>query len=136
LFGGYCALKDEIKISKAKDAFTNMTYTDKLLIAFAGCYVNIVMGLVIMTLAKLTHNFHLDFLGMISVVLGITNLIPFPCLDGSYPLLALLEKIYDKKKGYMLMDKICRYGFIILMTLNVLSIPFIFPAIRMMKTLW
>jgi len=44
-------------------------------------------------------------------------------LDGSYPILVGLEKIYGKKKGYKLMEKIVKIGFVIIIILNFACIP-------------
>jgi len=69
-------------------------------------------------------SFFLFQFSLLSIVLGITNLIPIPALDGSYPFLVLLENKYGKKKGYALMKKINTICFKILMILNILCIPY------------
>jgi membrane-associated protease RseP (regulator of RpoE activity) len=140
LLGGYNKLKDELKYSRSKYAFTNLRYRDKMFIISAGCIMNIVTGLISMLLSKLsfgysTHfilyyqNYNLFYFGWLSVLLGITNFLPIPALDGSYPILVWLEKIYGKKKGYAIMERICKVGFILLMILNIACIPYIVKMI-------
>jgi len=123
LLGGYCKLKDELNYSKSKYAFTNLRYCKKLAISLAGVTTNIILGLLALLIFNiLNSNINIYFLnfGIISLVLGISNLLPIPALDGSYPILVWLEKIYGKKKGYSIMQKMCQIGFILLMLLNVL----------------
>jgi membrane-associated protease RseP (regulator of RpoE activity) len=125
LLGGYCKLKGELSYSRSKYAFTNLPYSKKLAIAIAGCAVNIIIGGIGIVLGRWLLNWNLFYFGYLNLVLGITNLLPIPALDGSYPLLVLLENKYGKKKGYDLMEKIVNIGFIIIMILNVLCIPWI-----------
>jgi membrane-associated protease RseP (regulator of RpoE activity) len=128
LLGGYCSLKDESIASLDKDSFTNLRYRDKVILVVAGCAVNIVIGTIFLLLGTYTHfriSPELWFFGYLSMALGITNLIPFPALDGSYPILVGLEKIYGKEKGYKIMNKIVKVGFWIIMTLNVATLGFL-----------
>jgi membrane-associated protease RseP (regulator of RpoE activity) len=124
--GGYCKLKDELEFSGDKDSFTNLTYSKKLFITVAGCLVNILIGIPCYIIGLKILNFNLFYFGAISLGLGITNLLPIPALDGSYPFLVWLEKFYGKEKGYTIMSKICRIGFIILMTANIFYLPYLF----------
>lgn len=126
LFGGYCALEDETDSSDSPTAFSNLRYRSKVIMITAGCVVNIITGLIALVL----YNFYFDIyalylFGYLSILLGITNLIPFPALDGSYPFLVLLEKKMGKKEGYKLMGKIVGVGFNILMILNIVSVIFL-----------
>jgi membrane-associated protease RseP (regulator of RpoE activity) len=123
LLGGYCKLADEMNYSRKKYAFTNLSYSKKMFIILAGCGVNIIAGIMGLVLGKYIHNFSIWYFGFISLLLGISNLIPFPALDGSYIFLVLLEKKYGKKKGYALMAKIIHVGMILLMILNIVCIP-------------
>jgi len=125
-FGGYCKLKDELSSSGDKDSFTNLPYYKKVLITIAGCSINIILGIICYIIGLKILNFNLFYFGAISLGLGITNLLPFPALDGSYPILVWLEKYYGKEKGYTIMNKICRIGFIILMTVNIFYLPYLF----------
>ena len=125
LIGGYCKLKDEFNYSRSKYAFVNLPYRKKLLIVLAGVIINIIFGYFAFILGRYLHNYFLIYLGFISLILGITNAVPFPALDGSYVFLVWLEKWLGKKKGYALMQKICRIGFIILIALNIAFIPII-----------
>jgi len=123
LMGGYCKLKDELSYSRSKYAFSNLRYMKKVAISMAGIVVNVIAGAIAMALGWFFGSRTLLYFGLISIALGITNAIPFPALDGSYPFLVLLEKRYGKKKGYMIMNKICKIGFIILMALNIAFLP-------------
>lgn len=53
-----------------------------------------------------------------SIFMGLLNLIPFPCLDGSLPFLWILEKIFGKKSERVL-HIIWFLGFVILMILQI-----------------
>jgi len=125
LFGGYCQLKDELSASNDKDSFSNLPYRKKVLISVAGCAINIILGAIFIPLGLFRANYNLYFFGFFNLTLGIMNMIPFPTLDGSYLYLVWLEKFYGKKKGYALMNKLCKIGFISIMVLNVLSVPYI-----------
>jgi membrane-associated protease RseP (regulator of RpoE activity) len=130
LFGGYCKLRDELKDSNDPHAFTNLTYHKKVYIALAGVMTNMIMGLIIIYLGKLFGFKSLIYFGYLSFLLGATNTIPFPALDGSYPILVWLEKFYGKEKGCKLMEKINRIGFIILMALQIACIPYIIYIVK------
>ena len=123
--GGFCKLQDELVFSKKKHIFPNLPYSQKLLVVLAGCAVNIITGIIAFAIGHFSHIYAFLYFGFFSVLLGLSNLLPIPALDGSYPVLVWLEKPYGKEKGYLLMAKICRVGFIILMILNIISIPLI-----------
>ena len=57
--------------------------------------------------------------GIFSILMAIINSLPYPCLDGSLPLLWILEKI-TKGKASKLLQLIWFIGFIILMVLQVI----------------
>jgi len=126
LLGGYCKLRDELSASNDPYSFTNLSYRKKVVISYAGVLVNILSGFLIGFIGWWCGIYCLLYFGVISVSLGVTNAIPIPALDGSYPILVGLEKIYGKEKGYELMNKICKWGFVILMTLNISSLPWMF----------
>lgn len=126
ILGGYCKLRDELTNSNDSSAFTNLSYRKKIAISYAGVLINILSGLLIGWMGWYFRIYYLLYFGVISVSLGVTNALPIPALDGSYPILVGLEKIYGKEKGYELMSKICRWGFVILMTLNIASLPWMF----------
>lgn len=126
LLGGYVKLKDELALSDAKDSFSNLPYLKKLAIALAGCTTNIISGIICLFIGKVTLNPHLWYFGYLSIVLGITNLLPIPCLDGGYPIyLPLCIKLYGKEKGIEKFAIINRIAFIILIALNIACIPLI-----------
>ena len=137
IFGGYCKLQDETKSSKKKNSFTNLPYRKKAAITLAGVTVNIVLGVISILIAtSLVRASFIDIryillcFGMLNITLGISNLLPIPALDGSYLILVWLEKIYGKKVGYAKMDKICHWGFIILMALNIACLPYLYYLIK------
>jgi membrane-associated protease RseP (regulator of RpoE activity) len=123
--GGYNKLKNEPAYSRSKYAFTNLPYNKKLLIILAGCTINIVTGGIALLIGRLFLNYNLFYFGVLSIALGLSNLLPIPALDGSYSILVWLEKFYGKKHGYKLMERIVRVGFIVLMILNLACIPYI-----------
>jgi membrane-associated protease RseP (regulator of RpoE activity) len=127
LLGGYCKLKDETIASKDKDSFTNLPYLKKFYISVAGCTINILMGLFM-----LSPNANISYFGYLSLVLGITNLIPLaPCLDGGYVVyLPLFLKIWGKVKGMKIFDKSVQISFNILMALNIICVPFLIYYFR------
>jgi membrane-associated protease RseP (regulator of RpoE activity) len=128
--GGYNKLKDELSYSRSKYAFTNLSYRKKMLIILAGCAVNIITGVIAALLGRIFLSYNLIYFGVLSATLGVSNLLPIPALDGSYPILVWLEKLYGKKRGYAKMEKIVRVGFIILMALNIACIPYIIYLLR------
>jgi len=132
LLGGFCKLTDELKVSNEPTAFTNLPYRKKLAIAFAGVTTNIIMGLIAIGLGKLFLCWTLLYFGLISVVLGITNILPLaPCLDGGYVIwMPIYIKVWGKEKGTIKFAIANRISFIILMTLNVLCIPYIIYIVK------
>jgi membrane-associated protease RseP (regulator of RpoE activity) len=123
--GGYNQLKHELDYCKSKHALPNLSYSKKLLILLSGCLINIITGLIVGFFGIILDNFNLYYFGFISVLLGITNLLPFPALDGSYPFLFLIEKIIPKKFALQFIRWIVRQGFIILMLINIACIPYL-----------
>jgi membrane-associated protease RseP (regulator of RpoE activity) len=131
--GGYNKLKDELNYSRSKYAFTNLSYRKKVLIILAGSLANIIIGLITLIIGIHYLNYNSYYFGFLNLILGITNLLPIPALDGSYPWLVWLEKFMGKKRGYALMSKICKWGFFILMILNILCIPYLLEWIYQNK---
>jgi len=125
LLGGYCKLRHELSFTSDPRAFTNLTYLRKVLISLAGVTVNCLTGLLAWGLGLKFQNQYLLGFACYSLILGLSNLIPFPALDGSYPLLFLLEKKYGKEQGYKLIEKIVKWGFAVIMLLNVLFLPWL-----------
>jgi len=124
LLGGYCKLKNELCNSNERDSFTNLSYTKKVIITTAGVIINIITGYITFFIGNRILNIPLIFFGCASISAGMVNLLPIPALDGSYLVLVWLEKFYGKEKGYSLMEKICRIGFIVVMGLNIISLPY------------
>ena len=125
LLGGFCKLRDELSLSKDLRAFTNLTYSKKVVISLAGIAVNCLTGLLAWKLGHVFQSQTLLTFSYYSIILGLSNAIPFPALDGSYPFLLLLEKCYGKEKGCQLMARIVKWGFAIIMFLNIICIPWL-----------
>lgn len=66
----------------------------------------------------------LDFIALISIFLGITNLLPFPPLDGGRILFVLIEIIRGKPVPAKIENRIQQIGIVILLTLGVIVIIF------------
>jgi len=126
--GGYCKLRDELTNSNDPSAFTNLSYGKKVAIATAGCLVNILTGVLIGFIGWRYGIYYLLYFGVISISLGVTNLIPIiPCLDGGYVFyIPILNKIYGTEKGTKIFKKINTISFVIIMILNILGLPFMF----------
>jgi len=127
--GGYNKLQHELDYCKNKYALPNLPYTKKLLVLIAGCAMNIIIGLIAYFVGLKIVNYNLFYFGYISTILGITNLLPIPALDGSYLILFLLEKIIPKKYALQLIRFLVTWGFIILMTLNIMFLPYLIKLI-------
>lgn len=130
LLGGYCKLRDELVLSSDKTAFPNQPYHKKVFIALAGVGINMIMGLIIFFIGRLFHSYILVYFGYLSFLLGATNAIPFPALDGSYPILVWLEKFMGKDRGYKMMGLICKVGFAILIALQIVCLPYLILMIK------
>jgi len=125
LLGGYCSLDGELDYSKKKRAFTNLPYMQKSCIALSGILANCITGLMSLGLGVLFNWVPFYNFGYLSIVLGLSNLIPFPALDGSYPLLFLLEKKFGKKDGIILMQRAVNAGMFFINLLNIFCILYL-----------
>jgi len=132
LLGGYCKLKGELTTTGQSGDFVNLPYRKKFYIAVAGCYCNILMGAIAYWLCVPLQSYSLYYFAVLSFVLGISNLLPIPALDGGYIVyFPLFRKIYGVEKGLRVFRIVTNYSFIILMILNVLCIPFL--LLQLMK---
>ncbi len=129
LFGGYNKLEHELDYCRNKYALPNLSYMKKLLVLLAGCIINIITGGIAYGIGEKIMNYNLFYFGLISIALGVSNLLPIPALDGSYPILFLLEKIIPKKYALQLIRFLVTWGFILLMTLNIFCIPYLIKLI-------
>ena len=127
--GGYNKLNHELDYCRNKNVLPNLPYHKKLFIILSGCFINIIIGTIAFFLGRYLLNYNLFYFGWISLALGITNLIPFPGLDGSYPILFLIEKIIPKKYSLQLIRFLVKWGFIILMIINIACIPWLIKLI-------
>ena len=110
--GGYCSIKGETEYVKDPKAFCNQRYRNKLFIIYAGVFVNIVTGFIVYSIFN--ESLFAIIFGYISIALGLLNSLPIPPLDGSIPLLVLLEKKYNKEKAYKIISKTVKISFILL----------------------
>lgn len=135
LVGGYNKLKDELGYSEDKDSFTNLSFIKKLTIALAGCVVNILLGILAILLSYKQY-YALFYFGFLSIMLGLSNLLPIPALDGSYPFVFLLEKFFPKRKFYFVINKVFLIFFKVLLVSNLIALPyFLFKGIKMINEL-
>jgi membrane-associated protease RseP (regulator of RpoE activity) len=125
--GGFCELEGELVKSRKRTAFTNLIYRKKLIISAGGCIVNIAMGLIVGFIGLKLCKPDLVYFGIISVALGIMNLLPIaPCLDGGYIVFfPLCMKIWGKTKGLKIFEKMVKISFKIVMWINYLCIPWL-----------
>lgn len=134
LLGGYVKLEGELELSDSPTAFVNLAYSKKAIIALAGCAINILLGIVLVFLGKVCSNFLLYYIGFFNLCAGFGNLLPLPGLDGSYPIMVLLEKIMKKEKAILLLNKIVKWAVRVFISLNVIILPwFIFKGIYLLK---
>lgn len=77
------------------------------------------VGIVKMTgqIASLGIIYIIIFIGMLSVALGVLNILPFPALDGGRAIFVLLEMIFGKKLNPKIENYIHLIGFILLLIL-------------------
>jgi len=138
LLGGYCELKDELCYSRSKTSFTNLPYRKKFYISIAGIAVNVITGGIALIIGMLLYNNALMYFGIISISLGITNLLPIaPCVDGGYILYyPIFIKIWGKKKGILYFAKASEISFKILLWANVATIPIMFFMWKPAMILW
>ena len=132
LLGGYCKLKGELIESQDKNAFVNLSYGRKFIIAIAGCAINMIAGILCYFVGLHLHSYYLYYFGYLSFMLGATNwFIPVPCLDGGYVFwYPILTKIYGQKKGIEKFAKAVNISFKIVMVLNILCLPYLIILIR------
>jgi len=132
LLGGYVKLEGEMEISNSPTAFINLKYHKKVIIALAGCIVNIILGILLIYLGKV--NYSLYYIGFFNILAGIGNLMPYPGLDGSYPILLLLEKTMQKEKAIPILNKIIKWSVRIIMFLNIIFLPwFVIKGISLLN---
>ncbi|HWA51649.1 MAG TPA: M50 family metallopeptidase [Patescibacteria group bacterium] len=74
----------------------------------------------------------ISFVAVVSINLGIVNLIPFPPLDGSRVALVIAEAITKKKLTAKMEERVYTFGFIVLIALSILitthELPSVFKA--------
>ena len=125
LLGGYCQLQGELEYSRSKYAFTNKTYLQKVFISLAGIAMNVISGLISYGLFLVTNNLIYLMFAYYSAIIGLSNLLPVPGLDGSYPIAFLFEKKWGKKKTYIILSAIFKKWMLWIMILNFMCIPYL-----------
>jgi len=119
LLGGYCSLKGEMDYRKSKYALTNLKYMQKLYVVLAGVGVNCLTGLIAYGLYWIFGGEFFFYFAFLTILLGLSNLIPIPGIDGSYPFLFLLEKVFGKKEGIKVMQRAVDVGMFFINMLNI-----------------
>ena len=125
LLGGYCELEKELTYSRSKRAFTNLRYIQKVIISYAGVAMNCWSAVIAYGLFWLTLNPVFIIFGFYSMALGLSNALPIPALDGSYPIAFLFEKKFGKRKCYEKIQSLFSKWMKWIMILNILTIPYI-----------
>lgn len=125
LLGGFCELQDELKYTRSKYSFTNKTYIQKVIISYAGIGMNCWSALASYGLYLLTGNLVFFMFGFYSLMIGLSNALPIPALDGSYPIAFLFEKKFGKRKCYEKIQSLFGKWFRWIMILNILSLPYL-----------
>ena len=137
LVGGYCELEGELDFSNSPTAFMNLRYYKKFLIAVSGCLINIIVGLIMYFISLKINNYALWYIGIFNIIAGIGNLIPFPGLDGSYPILVWLEKFIGKKRSIPILKKIITFSTRLFIVLNIIVLPwFLMKGLPMINQLF
>jgi membrane-associated protease RseP (regulator of RpoE activity) len=133
IFGGFCELKDELTCNQDADSFSNQTYSKKLSISIAGCVANLLIGIACILLSFKIH-YLVFYFGVMNILLGVSNLLPIPALDGSYPFLFLFEKFFKKQQVYEWGNKVFGVFLKILLISNLIALPFfLFSGIKMIN---
>ena len=71
--------------------------------------------------AEMGLNAYLSLVGLISVNVGIFNLIPIPALDGGRVLILLIEKILRRKINTALVENVIMISFVLLLGLMIFA---------------
>lgn len=125
LFGGYCSLHGELENNNDPKAFANLSYSSKFILLSAGCYANIISGLIALIIDIFYPQKLINLFGYYSILIGIGNMIPFPCLDGGYLWLFWLPKFIERKLAFKIIKVLVKIGFYIIMTSNVACLLFL-----------
>ena len=64
----------------------------------------------------------LSLMAMLSISLGVINILPFPGLDGGHALIAIIEGIKGKKISPKILIKVQQFGMLALITLGFMII--------------
>ena len=72
--------------------------------------------------AKLGLVFYLGFIAMVSVNLGLLNLLPIPVMDGGHLMFYIIEGVRGKPLSPAIMQKLLILGMCLLMSLMVLAV--------------
>jgi len=136
LLGGYVKLEGELEQSDSPTAFMNLTYTKKIIITLAGCFVNLLFGFGWLYLGSWLNNYMIFYVGFFNIITGLGNLLPIPGLDGSYPIMVWLEKLIGKEKSTIILKKVVTIIVRVLLIINALLLPwFLIKGVPLLKQL-
>jgi len=125
LLGGSCQLKDELNFTIDNTGLTSKPYLQKCFIALAGIITNCVTGGLAYFIGWKLYSLPLILFGWYSIAIGLSNLLPIPCLDGSYLYIFAFEKLWGKEKALKFWESVCKKWFRWIMILNLLSLPYL-----------
>jgi len=125
LLGGSCQLKDELNFTIDNTGLTSKPYLQKCFIALAGIIVNCIVGVIAYHIGWQFFSLPTILFGWYSMVIGLSNLLPIPCLDGSYLYIFAFEKLWGKEKALRFWENVCKKWFRWIMILNILSLPYL-----------
>jgi len=126
LLGGYIKLQDELTLNNNPNTFPNLKYRYKFFIGIAGCSINIIIGLIAWYYGIHLKNYNITYFGIISLWMGIINILPIPALDGGLIVyLPLFIKIFGQEKGLKIYRNIGKFFFVLIMILNILYLPYL-----------
>ena len=132
LLGGYVSVRGEENYSSSPYAICNLKVRHKIIIGVTGCIANIIVGIIFYILNIIYKQMDFYIIGYVSILLGVTNLLPIPCLDGGVITWYLLFlKKFGKKKGikiYRIISKIC-FTALILISMAMLILYSLFNLI-------
>ena len=123
--GGSVQLKDELNFTIDNTGLTNKPYLQKCFIVLAGIMMNCVTGGLAYLIGYHFYSVPLILFGWYSITIGLSNLLPIPCLDGSYVYIFAFEKLWGKEKALKYWEKVCSQWFKWLLIINILSLPYL-----------
>jgi len=96
-----------------------------VIISYAGIAMNCWSAVISYGIFLLTGNLTFVIFGFYSLMIGLSNALPIPALDGSYPIAFLFEKKFGKRKCYEKIKSLFEKWFRWIIILNILSVPYL-----------